>query len=397
MHPDMSIERIELLSTRFGIIHQGASEIFQKGCTLHWKTDTRLVNLGSAFYRKELDTYYLRSAVGSRAAPEEPFQLKEAVHVEFERNRIDPRYTRIHFSVRAPIGDINNIKIVPCDTHLKSNPVDTFFSIQPFKSNMAKTISKNENEDIHSFDISMNNDQFIPFKVHFWCWNLCRKHLFSDKKGSMRFVCRMSGPDVEDITTFTKINVQQNPGRGAKVTASTLPKAQLQDNNIPSYKYAQHWSKSAKMLPNGQVVNRCRFTPQIQRNHVNIVEVGQLVKINIELPKRFQEILGPDLAKEEIAILKRDIIMMANNRVSDATRKRSIANDNLINENMFLKNSMNNLHHSLAGAANQFNFVTMENNDLKRRNASLLDEVQAKKSCKCESNTESICLDFNQN
>ena len=395
----MSIERIELLTTRFGIIHQGADEIFQKGCTLHWKTDTRLVNLGNTFYRKDLDTYYLRSSVGSRATSDESYQFREAVHVEFERIRIDPRYENIHFSVRAPVGDINKIKIIPCENHLKSIPVDTFFTIQPFKSNLPMTISKNDEEDIHTFNISTNNDQFIQFKVHFWCWNLCRKHLFSNKRGSMRFVCRMSGPGVEDITVFTKINVQQNPGRGAKVTASTLPKSQLQDANIPSggYPSALNWANTARMLPNGQVVSRYGQPNQVQRNHVNIVEYGRLMKINIELPKRFHEILGPELARTELENLKRDITQMTNNRVGDATRRRSIANDCLVKENMFLKDAMSKLHHSLAGAANQYDYLSRENNDLKRRNANLHNEVLAKRQCDRKTNTDGIDLDLNQN
>ena len=56
------------------------------------------------------------------------------------------------------------------------------------------------------------------FKMYFNCWTLCQKSGFSDKKQNMCLRTKLTGPNVEDFVITKTINVQQNPGRGAKVS-----------------------------------------------------------------------------------------------------------------------------------------------------------------------------------
>ena len=53
--------------------------------------------------------------------------------------------------------------------------------------------------------------------MYFNCWTLCQKSSFSDKKQNMCLRMKLTGEGVEDFIVTKTINVQQNPGRGAKV------------------------------------------------------------------------------------------------------------------------------------------------------------------------------------
>ena len=53
--------------------------------------------------------------------------------------------------------------------------------------------------------------------MYFNCWTQCQKVYFSDKKQNLRLHARLTGPGLIDYHLVKSINVQQNPGRGAKV------------------------------------------------------------------------------------------------------------------------------------------------------------------------------------
>ena len=59
--------------------------------------------------------------------------------------------------------------------------------------------------------------------MYFNCWSLCQRVHFSDKKQNMCMRIRLTGTDVECVTIIKNINVQQNPGRGAKVVTPRAP------------------------------------------------------------------------------------------------------------------------------------------------------------------------------
>ena len=58
--------------------------------------------------------------------------------------------------------------------------------------------------------------------MFFNCWTLCQKSGFSDKKQNMCLRTKLTGPGLDDLVITKTINVQQNPGRGAKVSLFTL-------------------------------------------------------------------------------------------------------------------------------------------------------------------------------
>ena len=63
---------------------------------------------------------------------------------------------------------------------------------------------------------------FFYFQMFFNCWTLCQKSGFSDKKQNMCLRTKLTGPGLEDLIITKTINVQQNPGRGAKVSLKIM-------------------------------------------------------------------------------------------------------------------------------------------------------------------------------
>ena len=68
--------------------------------------------------------------------------------------------------------------------------------------------------------------------MFFNCWTLCHKSRFSDKKQNLCLHARISGTGVPDITVMKTINVQQNPGRGAKVVCPKLRGVSYQQQKV---------------------------------------------------------------------------------------------------------------------------------------------------------------------
>ena len=57
-------------------------------------------------------------------------------------------------------------------------------------------------------------------QIYFNCWTLCQKANFSDKKKNLCLHAEIVDEGAEPYTIRKAINVQQNPGRGAKVVVS---------------------------------------------------------------------------------------------------------------------------------------------------------------------------------
>ena len=81
-------------------------------------------------------------------------------------------------------------------------------------------------DDFISFQVSMTNCHrklllwiilYYYIQMYFNCWTLCQKGNFCDKKQNLCLRAKLTGAGVEDVLITKAINVQQNPGRGAKV------------------------------------------------------------------------------------------------------------------------------------------------------------------------------------
>ena len=174
----------------------------------------------------------------------------------------------------------------------------------------------------------------------------------------MRFIVILSGRNVEDITAYSCINVQQNPGRGARVITSKLPDPGQGPSDLNGNQnwnnFTVHKSQLSQQILNG---------PQ-QMNMVNFQDAGQVMKINIDIPRSFFESLGIEQARIELDAMKREICSIANNRIHDAVRRKVAGNSELINENNQLKIMIQSLQNTISGSGAQTEFLIKENDRL---------------------------------
>ena len=353
VHPTMSLQRVNQLMKKFGIVHRRVGELNEKGLTMHWRTSKKMINVGNCYYNDTNDTFYIRSScnAGLRSIDHEDSN-KNMAYMEVERANIDPRYDTISLSVRTPDEDYHKKKINTCDKHLKSSGQYTFFTVHNEDSSMRGSILYNNDEDIHKIDITGNTDRFIGFRIRFWCWSLCKKPDFSNKHKQIRFFVKISGDGVEDLVTHTYINIQSNPGRGAGVAQK---RALFPDCTGPT----QNPSTSSKSHFNNFPGSR-----------INFLENGRFgdarkIFINVEIPKAFFDILGPGQARVEIEGLKRDINAATNWRVQDAINRKIAGNQDLLQENESLKTAISNLQHIVVSNNRQAECLQIENNQLR--------------------------------
>ena len=374
-HPNLETSRVELLVKKFGTIHKRSNEVLERGLTVHWKTDKRLINMGSCFYRPDADTFYVKSSCNIKQNKINgliEFDEGGVIYLEIERSRIDRRYDTVSFSVRSPVDDFNKIKIIPCKSHIAQTGVPTFFTIKNAEDNTRGRLVQNNIEDSHQFNIAGNNKQFIAFKVRFWCWNQCKKFQFSNRKAAMRFVVILSGRNVEDITAYSCINVQQNPGRGARVITK-LPDPGQGPSDLNGN---QNWNNV--VVHNSQLGQQLLNRPQ-QMNMVNFQDAGQIMKINIDIPRTFFESLGIEQARIELEAMKREICSIANNRIHDAVRRKVAGNSELLKENNQLKIMIQSLQNTISGSNAQTDFLMKENDRL----VTELKQKESTTECQC--------------
>ena len=94
-------------------------------------------------------------------------------------------------------------------------------------------------------------------------------------------------------------------------------------------------------------------------------ETARQLRLNIDLPKSFFDILGPGQARVEIEGLKREISATTNNRIHDAINRKIASNSDLKKENESLKTVIGNLQHIIVNNNKQAEFMRLENNHLK--------------------------------
>lgn len=135
--------------------------------------------------------------------------------LERPQNRLG--YTHVEFYITAPEHDIRNIKIIPCENHRNEFSCKTFFNVFATNQKIPVEQVSTEQNDAFRFDLTNLDCDFINFQMYFNCWTLCQKSGFSDKKQNMCLRTKLTGPNVDDFVITKTINVQQNPGRGAKV------------------------------------------------------------------------------------------------------------------------------------------------------------------------------------
>lgn len=355
VHPSLSMDRVSSLMSKFGIIHRRANEIKEKGVSIHWKTNVKRVNVGTCYYKNETDTFYIRSSCNGGVEFDD---TRNVAYMEIERSTVDLRYNTVKLFVKSPADDLHKKKITACSNHMKNTGQSTFFTARIANNSSNEVIIKNETDDMHVFDINGNKEKFIGFKIRFWCWTHCKKGDFSNKNTSIRFMAKLCGENVEDMQTFSNINVQRNPGRGAGVVQKKInypdPTGEFRPcGSKPTSRHAYH------SHPNNGLLN----------SDVNFIDNGRLlstrqVRVNIDLPKVFFDILGPGQARVEVEGLKRDIDAMAKNRIQDAINRKIAGNEDLLRDNEILRTAVSNLQHIIVNNNKQSELLQLENNRL---------------------------------
>ena len=70
--------------------------------------------------------------------------------------------------------------------------------------------------------------------MYFNCWTLCQKSNFSDKKQNLCLRVKLTGLGLEDVNIMKFINVQQNPGRGAKAVSIKGRSTVFKQQRVPN-------------------------------------------------------------------------------------------------------------------------------------------------------------------
>ena len=342
----MEEERFLTLIRRYGHITDNMYEIEEKGLSMVWRIDERMVNQGSCFYNDELKVYYMKAAIKGIA---DCRRDKRDLHwLEIERNIIDDRYNKIQFSILPPDADRNKKKIQPCPNHLLEFGKETFFTICMADGQLPDEIKKGDSVDTFIFDIGKEKERFIHFKVRFWCWSCCAKPHFTNRKLNLQFKATMFGENVEPMKVVTDINVQQNPGRGAKIVVPQPQNSKIKQN-IP------FWMQDINMndRPGSSGMDR---TEHNRKNLVNFIKSknNQRINIVIDLPRNYYEMMGESQGMVEVEAVKREIMHLANFRLMDALHRKVNANNDIVKENMNLKHinqEMNGMLEMLNGQA----------------------------------------------
>ena len=352
--------------SRFRHIPIKEKERKETDCATFWKTDRRLVNQGTCFYCSENDTYYVKSKFTKYSDPNRCPEMKDEMNprdiswLEVERSegiRLDKRYNKIKFYVLPPEEDTLKVKITPCDNHRKEHGSDIFFRIEAAKDAFTRTILKQEDADIYQFDISGNEERFVPFRAQFFCWSHCCRVQFSHKKQNIQFITVIYGDGVDDIKIKNNINVQSNPGRGAGVVRPGI-KWTSQNTNRP---------RSAGQMQGHGPDTMTSLYP----NAIHFSSTNHKVKIELEIPSNFRMVLGDDQADAEIRAIRRDVDFLINNRLRDAMQKKALANDDLNRRYIFaqkeisvLRNINRQLHEASVGADKSSEDILAENRSL---------------------------------
>ena len=360
--PRWSMERYLKILTKYGVLHRKVSDIDKFGLAMHWKHDARNVNQGLTFYMRDTDTFYLKTSNDAYTRSMETFGYysSDVLCLDVERKKADFRYKELTFSVGAPFSDVNKSRISVCDNHAKKHGVDTFFTIIDADNNMVPKKVIQENEDQWIFNISKNNKLFMPFRLKMWCSSLCQKGKFSDKKDQIIFWVKMTGEGVDDIKIWTSINSQMNPGRGAKAVAAK-PNAPTKTFQIemPNYNWSRDNVNSYQATATKPTLpgDKQKYT----KSPIAFTDYGNRFKFEVDVPRSFYSLLGPNLARAEIESLQRDIVYLTHHKFKDAMRRGRLADGEKERNSIMLQNTNNTLRHALGESRRNLAWLYSEN------------------------------------
>ena len=362
---------------RFGHVPIREEEFNLSGYGLYWKVDKKNVNQGTCYYRSDTDTYYVKATgrkhfIGGEIA-ETGTNPRDVGWLEIIRNHVDTRYNTIEFFVSPPHDDKLKIKIIPCDNHAREHGSTTFFRIDAVNNlTTNRSFSCHEDYDIYQFKIGKNTDQSLAFRLQFFCWTMCKRASFSNKRDDLLLNVILRGPGMDNIKLSCSLNIQQNPGRGSGVVGSAKKTIQnLQSTWNP-------WN-------NGMPQQFPRFNTMIQPN-MTFQNLNHRIRLELDVPQNFQLILGEIQTKIELDNLQRDINILVTNRLNDAVSKKILIsekttkrNEELMAENNQLKRMNQNLGQTALVTYNNGVKIMKMNEDLQKE-ISVLKEEKAKES-----------------
>ena len=361
-----------LLIHRYGTVHERANTIDTHNLAMHWKQDARMVNQGRTYYHRETDTFYIKTAKDTVFKNQDGSYAGDSLSLDVERKIIDSNYTKLVFSVGPPVSDVDNNKIVPCEYHIREKGINTFFTILDSSNDTLPRLEQGAKEDCWVFDISNRMEQFLTYKVKFWCGTACTKSKFSDKKDNLVFNVTLRGDNVKDIRISVCFNAQQNPGRGAHVVNTGKPSlpSKVITIDMPSYSWQAIDGSNLQANP-----TTSKFK---QQNPITFTDLGSKIRMELELPKNFAQILGATQASHELEALQRDIAYTVQHRIKDAFLRKTMANEELLRNNTMMQNINLQLRQSLTQTKRNLQFVCHEND---KANDRLSKEMTLRRNC----------------
>ena len=310
--PDVPSQRLAAVYKRYGHIPIREKEFERIGCSIYWKTDRRWVNQGTCFYNQATDVYYMRSA----SRNEGEVNPNEVAWLDIERRKVDSRYTHLTFYVTPPLTDRMQKKIVPCEVHQRDHRSTTFLGIKAVEVKSPPQVFHEPNYDLFQFDISEYSDPILSFQVQFYCWTVCKRMYFSNKKDNLVFHAVFSGSNMPNLPLSCLINIQQNPGRGSN---STVKKKATTIANFNS-----HWAKNS-----AQILQDMRNRSGTE-GVVSVHEAIDSVEVRILTPPNFRLILGHSQTEMVFEEIKRDVQFIVEGRLNDAISRRPLSNPELM-------------------------------------------------------------------
>ena len=380
-YPDWSMEKFMLIIAQFGFIHDKAGDADRFGIAMHWRADARPVNQGLTFYNADLKTFYLKSAKEQKLILTDGEYAKDTLRLGVERKWVDKRYNKIAFSMGPPFSDVGQMKIRPCDYHVKEFEINTYFSIIDADKGTRPTLVSTGKEDKWIFDITGRFEQFLHYRVKFWCATSCVKSKLSNKKDNLVFYVTLMGEGMKDIRIWTNVNTQQNPGRGAKAVQPSKPTTFSKFNiDMPSYNWrsvdGRHMTVNPSLDSSKNVALNNSFG--IPNNSVTFTNYGDKIRVDILLPKNFVGVLGSTQANAELEAIQRDIAYLSHTKLKDAYKKKILANEELMRNNNMMMNANMNMKKVLDETKSNLQIMCHENDRISNR---LRDEMTARRNC----------------
>lgn len=311
--PTVSPNRLAMIYGRFGHIPAREKDFEKMGCSIYWKTDRRWVNQGNCFYNQTNDVYYHRST-RRELFPTGEMSPRDVAQLEIGRTTLDPGYTHLTFYVSPPPGDAFKRKIVPCDNHFRESGHRTFLGVEAVTLSTPPQIFEKEKYDLFQFDIRGCSETFLLFRVQFYCWTVCKRIHFSNKKENLIFNAVFSGSNLPNVCLTSTINIQQNPGRGSSSTAM--------NKSIPNINST--WAANSE-----QFLQTMRSKAGSEGT-ITVHNEFDVCNIRIEIPPNFHLIMGATHTTMVMDEIKRDVQFLVEGKLNDAVARKPTSNPELL-------------------------------------------------------------------